>query len=357
MGNLLPKKEDRITIFAALSCSFVIFHVNTYTKEYTVLSPDNFYFAAERILMVKKAKKHNTIFDDVSRTMVQKMPHLLIPVINEVFGTNYSYDVPFEQLRNEHAELFGKVITDSIIKIDSHIYHIECQSTDDNTMVLRMIEYDFAIALEDAFLKGRPYEMTFPESCVLYLRKGNETKRNLRIKVNLPDGQYFFYNARAINLQNYSCDDIFEKRLLFFLPYYIMRYEDELPTIYEDENKMNSILLEYENICKKLVAELSDKDKTLLYTDLMNLILKITDYVIKSDTMKKRLGDVMGGKVLELESERLQKLAKNNTLFNLVKNGKLSISDAADELSISNKEFLDNMKKAGYDISSLSKNS
>lgn len=303
--------------------------------------------------MVKKAKKHNTIFDDVSRTMVQKMPHLLIPVINEVFGTNYSYDVPFEQLRNEHAELFGKVITDSIIKIDSHIYHIECQSTDDNTMVLRMIEYDFAIALEDTFLKGRPYEMTFPESCVLYLRKGNETKRNLRIKVNLPDGQYFFYNARAINLQNYSCDDIFEKRLLFFLPYYIMRYEDELPTIYEDENKMNSILLEYENICKKLVAELSDKDKTLLYTDLMNLILKITDYVIKSDAMKKRLGDVMGGKVLELESERLRRLERLNILSQLVNENIITLEEATKKANLSKEDFLENMKKAGYDITPL----
>lgn len=119
---------------------------------------------------------------------------------------------------------------------------------------------------------------------------------------------------------------------------------------------MNSILLEYENMCKKLVAELSDKDKTLLCTDLMKLILRITDYVVKFDATKKRLGDVMGGKVLELESERLQRLAKNDTLFNLVKYGILSISDAADELSISNKEFLDNMQKAGYDISSLSEN-
>ena len=42
------------------------------------------------------SQKHNTIFDDVFRTMVQKIPKLLIPVINEVFGTNYNMNVPFE---------------------------------------------------------------------------------------------------------------------------------------------------------------------------------------------------------------------------------------------------------------------
>ena len=56
---------------------------------------------------------HSTIFDDVFRTIAQKMPQLLIPLINEVFHTSYSEDEPFEQLRNEHYEKFGTVITDS----------------------------------------------------------------------------------------------------------------------------------------------------------------------------------------------------------------------------------------------------
>ena len=33
---------------------------------------------------------YNTIFDDVFRTMFEKMPKLVIPVINEVFHTSYN---------------------------------------------------------------------------------------------------------------------------------------------------------------------------------------------------------------------------------------------------------------------------
>ena len=72
-----------------------------------------------------------TVYDDVFRTMVQKMPRLFIALINEVFSTDYPDDVEFEQLRNEHCEENGKIITDSIFKINRRIFHIEIQSTGD----------------------------------------------------------------------------------------------------------------------------------------------------------------------------------------------------------------------------------
>ena len=68
------------------------------------------------------------------------MPQLLIPLINEVFQTDYSEKEEFKQLRNEHEEEFGKIITDSIILIRNKTYHIECQSVDDTTMAIRMVQ-------------------------------------------------------------------------------------------------------------------------------------------------------------------------------------------------------------------------
>ena len=92
----------------------------------------------------------NTIFDDVFRTMQEKMPEQTIPLINAVFGTRYSIDTEIIQGRNEHHTENGEVITDSYLVIGGKRYHIECQSTEDKTMVLRMIEYDFAIGLENS---------------------------------------------------------------------------------------------------------------------------------------------------------------------------------------------------------------
>ena len=252
-------------------------------------------------------KKHNTDFDDVFRTIVEKMPQLVIALINEVFKTKYQNDVEFMQLRNEHMEEEGKIVTDSIFVIGSKTYHIECQSFDDDTMALRMIEYDFAIALDNPIKDGRTFEINFPESCVLYLRNTKNTPDVLEVKVNLPGEKSFVYECKTIKLANYTSSDIFEKHLLLLLPYYIMNYESQKKAIEEDADKLNALLDEYRNIAKLMQEELLEEDKSVLYTDLSNLIIRIANHVFSdNEKVKKGVADIMGGKVLQLESERIR---------------------------------------------------
>ena len=48
--------------------------------------------------------------------------------------------------------------------------------------------------------------------------------------------------------------------------------------------------------------ELTETGKSELYTDLTKLIIKIADYIFrKEEDIRKGIGDIMGGKVLELE--------------------------------------------------------
>lgn len=214
---------------------------------------------------------NNTIFDDVFRTMVEKIPQLAVPLINEVFQTSYPEDVEIIQLRNEHHQENGEIITDSCLRIGRKLYHIECQSVDDTTMAIRMIEYDFAIALDSARKYGRRYRIS------------------------------------TVKLNEYTKDKIFEKNLLMFLPFYIMRYEKEIHRINQDPEKLQSLLDEYEDIRVMLEKELTETGRAELYTNLNKLITKISDYICRDEeVVRERLGETMGGKVLELESERLR---------------------------------------------------
>ena len=249
---------------------------------------------------------NNTIFDDVFRTMIEKMPYLAVPLINEVFHTSYPQDVPIIQLRNEHQQENGEIITDSCLKIGDKLYHIECQSTDDTTMAIRMIEYDFSIAVENAHKQGRRYRMDFPRSCVLYLRSGNNTPDFLEVEMALANGNIVLYQIPTIKLETYTKDGIFEKKLLMLLPFYIIRYEKDIHEMSENPELFQCLLNEYEEIRINLVKELSGADKAALYMDLNKLIIKIADYICQSEeVVRKGIGEVMGGKVLELESERL----------------------------------------------------
>lgn len=292
--------------------------------------------------MIQEKQSHNsTIFDDVFRTMVQKMPMLLIPLINEAFHTDYSEDEAFKQLRNEHTEAFGKVITDSIIYIRGRTYHIECQSNDDATMAIRMIEYDFAIAIEQAVKNGRTYEVDFPDSCVLYLRDNITTPDVLNVRVNFPNGQYCNYEAKVIKLQNYSKDEILRKKLLFLLPFYIIRYEKQRKEIARDLSKLNDLLSEYEDIRLHLEKELYEKGKSVLYTDLIKLIIKISDFIMQSEiNIKEGVSNIVGGNILELESERLARRAKIELAVIWLSDGTVSVDKAVEQTGLSKEELL-----------------
>ena len=250
---------------------------------------------------------NNTIFDDVFRTMIEKMSYLAVPLINEVFHTSYPEDVKITQLRNEHQQKDGEIITDSCLLIGKKMYHIECQSTDDTTMAIRMIEYDFAIAVENAEKQGRRYRIEYPRSCVLFLRSSGNTPDYLEADVIFPDGKTHVYSIPAIKMADYTKDHIFEKNLLMLLPFYIMRYEKKKHDMRKNLELLQILLDEYDEIRINLEKELTETGKAELYTNLTKLIVKIADHIFeKEEDIRKGIGDVMGGKVLELESERLK---------------------------------------------------
>lgn len=246
----------------------------------------------------------NTIFDDVFRTMLEKMPQLAVPLINEVFGTSYPEDVKIIQKRNEHQTQNGRIITDSHLLIANRIYHIECQSTDDSTMVIRMIEYDFAISLEHVQKENGRYRMYFPQSCVLYLR-GTKKRNTISVEIVMPDGNAVEYTVPVVQVQRFTCDDMMQKHLLFLLPYHVIKYEQE-KELDTDSEKWKELLDEYAKIEKYLEKNFLEKGNEKAYRDMVELIIRIADYVFRDkEKVKKGFGDVMGGKVLELESDKL----------------------------------------------------
>ena len=122
----------------------------------------------------------NTPYDDVFRTLLTDCTELMIPVVNEIFHTHYTGKETICLLQNEH---FIKMpdgseqerITDSSFEIISEEtapiaqgqkkrYHIECQSTEDGSMIVRMFEYDTQLALENREVTAGALVVHFPDS-------------------------------------------------------------------------------------------------------------------------------------------------------------------------------------------------
>ena len=297
---------------------------------------------------------HSTVFDDVFRTIAQKMPQLLIPLINEVFHTNYSEDSDFEQLRNEHYEKYGKIITDSIIRIGPHLYHIECQSKRDADMVIRMFEYDISIALEHTSKAEDIWEIEFPQSCVLYVRNHRHLPEYHTAIVKFADGQQVTYQVPIIHAQKYTVNALFEKQLLILLPYHILRYEYFLKSNKTNEKKVEQLLEDYRKINQLLMETAEKEKKSGLYQNMICVIQEIADYIIPKDSeVRKGIGDIMGGNILTLPSDYIEEGRKEgrlNEIFSSVQEGDYSAMRGAQKAEMSIDQFEKAMLEAGYKI-------
>lgn len=172
----------------------------------------------------------STPYDDAQRTLSVDCPSLLIPLVNEAFQTNYPLDADIKLYNNEFFITTGndqKRITDSNFSLNGETtvrYHFECQSTEDGSLTLRLFEYGAQIALTMADYTKNESTFIFPHAAVLYLRTENTTPSSIRMRIITPGGTVS-YEIPVVKVQDYSLDEIFEKKLLFLLPYYFLRYK------------------------------------------------------------------------------------------------------------------------------------
>ena len=103
----------------------------------------------------------STPYDDVFRTLLTDCTELMIPVVNEIFHTNYTGNEKIRLLQNEHFIQMPdgskqERITDSSFEIMSDNtcnikctkrYHIECQSFEDGSMIFFREQFQTALFL------------------------------------------------------------------------------------------------------------------------------------------------------------------------------------------------------------------
>ena len=126
------------------------------------------------------------------------------------------------------------------------------------------------------------------------------------MEILMPDGRIVEYRVPVIWAEEYTRNEIFQKNLLFLLPFYVIRYEKQLKKLEESTEELEKLLEEYRGIEKCLEESLLNQGREEIYRDLIDLIIRIADYIFrKTETIRKGVGEIMGGRVLELPSERL----------------------------------------------------
>ncbi len=256
----------------------------------------------------------NTPYDNVFRTLLNDCSSLIIPVINEVFGEHYSGQEkitfsPNEHFLNQQGGNEEERITDTSFKIEgkeTKKYHLECQSSTDNSMLVRFFEYDTQIALDEGRINGNVLIVTLPHSAVLFLRHHASTPDTLKIRMVTPGGTVE-YDIQVMKSQQYTLEAIFEKNLLLLIPFYIFSHESQFDEYEKDKTKLKSLQKEYEQIKNKL-EELLNQGAISEYTrcTIIDMSNKVLEHIaVKYNSVKEGVKAVMGGKVLEYEAKTI----------------------------------------------------
>lgn len=294
----------------------------------------------------------STPYDDVFRTLVNDCSELVIPVVNEIFDENYTGEERIRFLPNEHFingqdAVTKEKVTDTCFEIDGNIskkYHLECQSTPDGSMLIRMFEYDSQIALDYGEVVNYVLTVTFPHSAVLYLRHTFNTPDVMTVEINTPDGS-ITYKIPVVKLQQYTIDEIFEKQLLFMVPFYIFSYEKQFQYYESSEEKINEMNQQYLKIRKRL-EERCEQNIISEYVKctLLDLSRKVVDHIAANyKNIREGVKSAMGGKVLEYEAKTILNegisIGKIEGYVELIRDGLLSLEEAAKRLEMNQEDI------------------
>lgn len=238
------------------------------------------------------------------------------PVVNLYFNENYTGNEEIIFSKNEHYLAHSDSTEDKRVTDSSFIitradktkkrYHIECEEQLNGSILVRIFEYDAQIAMDDRTIDGAELTVSFPHSAMMALRYAEKSPDTMKINVVTPGGQTS-YTVPIIKVQQYSLDELFEKKLLFFLPFYIFSHEKELPECDSDETKLEKLKNVYKGIRTRLddlqqAGEIDGFMKKAIYTMINHVMALIAQ---KYENVRKGVEPIMGGKIIEYEAKTI----------------------------------------------------
>lgn len=269
-------------------------------------------------------QKKTPDYDNVFKTMKMKHKRLFVSVINDVFGKNYPIDVKVEILpsegyltESETADGSKKIeeqISDFLIKIGSEIYLLECQSYDDGSMAIRVAEYAFIIARQFAAWDIGHATIPMPQFSVIYVKRTDKTPKATTITFTFPDGQAVDYESDNVILEELTKEYIVEKKLFPYIPFYIARYEKDISSEGMIDKAIDDLIYFRDELIRlQKERELSDDEMT----DIMGFVNTIITHITNGNSNEERLVSVMGGTIIETESEKWIKRGKAQMIIEL----------------------------------------
>lgn len=188
-------------------------------------------------------EKEKVKLDEVLKFLFSTSNKVLVKLLNGIFEENFNVDeVELTVSNNEFVEddlgiLRGDMFFDILNKNSDKVsYHIEFQTKNDNTMVIRMFEYGFRKGKEQERSINKVKEDTrtiyFPKQKVIFFEENKNIKNQLKLKIIFPDEKEIIYTVDIMKYWEYSDEQLREKKMYPLIPLQLFKLRKELEKTY-----------------------------------------------------------------------------------------------------------------------------
>ncbi|AQR96479.1 hypothetical protein [Clostridium saccharoperbutylacetonicum] len=210
--------------------------------------------------------------DEVLKFLFSTSKKVLVNLLNGIFQENYSSDeVKLSVSNNEFVmdtfdTLRGDVFFDILnSESDKISYHLEFQTLNDSTMIIRMFEYGFKKAKELAGNNNDFKTIYFPKQKVIFFEENKNIRDIIKLKLVFPTGDDFIYSVPVMKYWEYTDKDLIENKMYPLLPLQLFKLRKEL----EISRRKNDIgkIKELSIKAKEIASIIANESKELFKKD------------------------------------------------------------------------------------------
>lgn len=306
-----------------------------------------------------KNTKEKVKLDEILKFLFSTSNKVLINLLNAIFDEDFKEDeVDLTVSNNEFIEdtlgvIRGDMFFDILKKDNNKVsYHLEFQTKNDNTMVVRMFEYGFKKGKESSKVDDTIKTIYFPKQKVIFFEENKNIGDLLNLKIVFPDNKEVIYSVGVIKYWELTQEYLSEKKMYPLIPLQLFSLRKELDTAHRKNDIIK--IQELSVVAKNLAETLANKSSDLFYKEeilgedfhkmllaIQNLIEYLNRNYLHDDkleeeviTMTKSLYDP------EVERKGIEQGIKQGIMANKIENAK-NLLDVLDDETIAEKIGLD----------------
>lgn len=212
--------------------------------------------------------KEKVKLDEVLKFLFSTSHKVLINLLNGIFNETFNEDeVDLTVSNNEFIEdtlgvIRGDMFFDILKKdTDKVSYHLEFQTKNDNTMVIRMFEYGFKKGKENSKADDNIRTLYFPNQKVIFFEENKNIHDVLNLKIVFPNDQNILYSVEVLKYWELTEEELIRKKMYPLIPLKLFSLRKEL----ESAQRKNDILRinQLSIVAKDLATKLANESRNL----------------------------------------------------------------------------------------------